>query len=94
MIYKTIFIAIGLCRDGIKEVLGLWFGGNESAYFWMSVLNDIRARGVNDILIISTNNLNGFTDKIKNVFPKSKKQICVIQQIRKYTKINIRSLLM
>ena len=82
VINKTVYIAIGLKRDGKKEVLGLWLGKNESAAFWMSVLTDMRARGVEDILITATDNLNGFTDTIRNVFPQSKTQICVIHQIR------------
>lgn len=82
VINKTVYIAVGLRRDGKKEVLGLWLGKNESAAFWMSVLTDIRARGTEDILITATDNLNGFTDTIKNVFPKSKTQICVVHQIR------------
>ena len=82
VINKTVYIAVGLRRDGIKEVLGLWLGKNESASFWMSVLTDIKVRGVNDILITSTDNLNGFTDTIKNVFPNSQTQICVVHQIR------------
>ena len=57
-------------------------GKNESAAFWMSVLTDIKARGVMDILITVTDNLNGFTETIRNVFPKSRAQICVIHQIR------------
>lgn len=86
VINKTIYIAIGLRRDGKKEVLGLWLGKNESASFWMSVLTDMKARGVEDILITATDNLNGFTDTIKNVFPASKTQICVIHQIRNASK--------
>ncbi len=82
VINKTIYIAVGLRRDGRREVLGLWLGKNESAAFWMSVLTDIRARGTEDILITATDNLNGFTDTIKNVFPESKTQICVVHQIR------------
>ena len=82
VINKTIYIAVGLNRDGKKEVLGLWLGKNESAAFWMSVLTDIRSRGVEDILITATDNLNGFTDTIRNVFPQSKTQICVVHQIR------------
>ena len=82
VINKTVYIAVGLKRDGKKEVLGLWLGKNESAAFWMSVLTDIRARGVEDILITATDNLNGFTDTIKSVFPKSATQICVVHQIR------------
>ena len=82
VINKTIYIAVGLRRDGKKEVLGLWLGKNESAAFWMSVLTDIKARGVEDLLITATDNLNGFTDTIKTVFPESKTQICVVHQIR------------
>jgi len=82
VINKTMYIAVGLQRDGKKDVLGLWLGRNESAAFWMNVLTDIRARGTEDILITATDNLNGFTDTIKNVFPQSKTQICVVHQIR------------
>ena len=82
VINKTIYIAVGLRRDGKKEVLGLWLGKNESAAFWMSVLTDIKSRGTEDILITATDNLNGVTDTIRNVFPESKTQICVVHQIR------------
>ena len=82
IINKTVYLAVGLRKDGRKEVLGLWLGKNESAAFWISVLTDIKARGVEDILITATDNLNGFTDTIKNVFPQSKTQICVVHQIR------------
>ncbi|MFV0588043.1 IS256 family transposase, partial [Bacteroides reticulotermitis] len=67
---------------GLKEVLGMWVGKAESASFWMGVLTDLRARGVEDILITVTDNLNGFTDTIKSVFPESTTQICVVHQIR------------
>ncbi len=82
VINKTIYIAVGLRTDGKKEVLGLWLGKNESSAFWMSVLSDIKARGTQDILITATDNLNGFTDTIKTMFPNSVTQICVIHQIR------------
>ena len=82
VINKTVYIAVGLRRDGKKEVLGLWLGKNESAAFWMSVLTDMKARGVEDLLITATDNLNGFTATIKTVFPESKTQICVVHQIR------------
>lgn len=82
VINKTVYIAVGLRRDGKKEVLGLWLGKNESASFWMSVLTDLRARGVEDIFITATDNLNGFTSTIKTVFPESATQICVVHQIR------------
>lgn len=82
VVNKTVYIAVGLRRDGKKEVLGLWLGKNESASFWMSVLTDMKARGVMDILITATDNLNGFTDTIQTVFPQSRTQICVVHQIR------------
>ena len=82
VINKTIYIAVGLRIDGKKEVLGLWLGKNESSAFWMSVLTDIKARGTQDILITATDNLNGFTDTIKTIFPNSVTQICVVHQIR------------
>lgn len=82
VVNKTIYIAIGLRKDGLKEVLGLWLGKNESAAFWLTVLTDLKARGVTDILITATDNLTGFTDAIESVFPESTKQICVVHQIR------------
>ena len=86
VINKTIYIAVGLRKDGHKEVLGLWLGKNESAAFWMSVLTDMKARGVRDILVTVTDNLNGFTETIATVFPESTKQICVVHQIRNSAK--------
>jgi putative transposase len=86
VVNKTIYIAVGLRRDGHKEVLGLWLGKNESAAFWMTVLTDMRARGVEDVLITATDNLNGFTDTIKTIFPNSTTQICVVHQIRNASK--------
>ena len=82
VVNKAIYLAIGLRSDGRKEVLGMWLGKNESAAFWMSVLTDLKSRGVQDILITVTDNLNGFTDTITQVFPESTKQICVVHQIR------------
>jgi transposase-like protein len=86
VINKTIYIAVGLKKDGLKEVLGLWLGKNETSAFWMSVLTDVKARGVEDILITATDNLNGFTDTIKTIFPNSTTQICVVHQIRNASK--------
>ncbi len=86
VVNKAIYLAVGLRKDGLKEVLGMWLGKNESSAFWMSVLTDMKTRGVEDILITVTDNLNGFTDTIKNVFPNSDTQICVIHQIRNSSK--------
>jgi putative transposase len=79
---KTIYLAVGLNLEGRKELLGMWLGQNESAAFWQGVLTDMKARGVEDILITVTDNLNGFTQSIKNVFPLADTQICVVHQIR------------
>ncbi|MEA5406102.1 IS256 family transposase [Arcicella sp. DC2W] len=82
VINKTVYIAVGLTKEGYKEVLGLWVGKNESASFWMNVLSDLKARGVEDILITATDNLQGFTQTIKTIFPQSNTQICIVHQIR------------
>ena len=82
VINKTIYLAVGLNREGYKELLGMWLGQNESAAFWQGVLTDLKARGVEDILVTVTDNLNGFTQSIKNVFPTADTQICVVHQIR------------
>ena len=82
VINKTIYLAVGLNAEGHKEMLGMWLGENESASFWMSVLTDLRSRGVDDILVTSTDNLKGFTEAITSIFPQSVTQICVVHQIR------------
>lgn len=81
-INKCIYLVIGLKNDGLKEVLGMWMAETESASFWMSVLTDLKARGVEDILIACTDNLKGFTDAIKGVFPQTVTQLCIVHQIR------------
>jgi len=82
IISKTIYLVIGLTQEGMKQVLGMWVAPTESASFWMSVLTDLKARGVEDILIASTDNLAGFTDAIKSVFPLAVTQLCVVHQVR------------
>ena len=82
VIDKTVYIAVGLNIEGKKEVLGMWLGKNEAASFWLSVLTDLKARGVKDILITATDNLKGFTEAIKSVFPDATKQVCIVHQIR------------
>lgn len=82
IINKTVYLCVGLNDRGCKEVLGMWIGKGESFSFWMGVLTDLKARGVEDILITVTDNLNGFTDTIKTVFPHSTPRICVVHQIR------------
>ena len=79
---KAIYTILAINIHGCKEVLGLYLGENKSASFWMSVLTDLKARGVLDILITATDNLKGFTEAIRSVFPQSTKQICIVHQIR------------
>jgi len=82
VINKTIFLVIGLNNEGMKEVLGMWINETESASFWLTVLTDLKTRGVEDILIACTDNLKGFTDAIKSSYPKTITQLCVVHQIR------------
>lgn len=72
--------------DGRKDVLGMWVGENESAKFWAGVLNSLRNRGVEDILIACTDNLTGFSQAIEAVFPKTDIQNCIIHQLRNSSK--------
>ncbi len=76
VIRKTMYIALGINLEGRKECLGLWLSENESSKFWLSVLNDIHARGVKDILITSVDGLTGFPEAINAVFPKTDIQLC------------------
>lgn len=82
VVNKTIYLAVGLNTEGRKEILGMWLGENESAAFWQGVMTDLKARGVEDILVTVTDNLNGFTGAITNVFPLANTQVCVVHQIR------------
>ena len=86
VVKKAVYIAIGIKLNGLKEVLGMWIGGNESAKYWLGVLNEIKNRGVEDILIISVDGLTGFADAINAVFPQTEIQRCIVHQIRYTTK--------
>ena len=86
MVKKAVYIAIGINMDGMKEVLGMWVGENESAKFWLSVMNSLKNRGVEDILIACVDGLTGFTNAIEAVYPKTEIQQCIIHQIRNTTK--------
>ena len=82
VITKAVYSVLGVNIHGQKEVLGLYLGQHESATFWLQVLTDLSQRGIEDILIASIDNLNGFADAIENIFPKTEVQLCVIHQIR------------
>ena len=86
IVKKAVYIAIGINMDGKKDVLGMWVGENESARFWAGVLNSMRNRGVDDILIACTDNLTGFSQAIEAVFPQTDIQNCIIHQLRNSSK--------
>lgn len=86
IIKKAVYIAIGINMDGLKEVLGMWVGENESAKFWVSVMNGLKNRGVEDILIACVDGLTGFPAAIEAVYPKTEIQQCIIHQIRNTTR--------
>ena len=86
IIKKAVYIAIGINLDGRKDVLGMWVGENESAKFWATILNSMKNRGVEDILITCTDNLTGFSAAIEAVFPKTEIQNCIIHQLRNSSK--------
>ena len=79
---KAAYMIIGIDLDGRKDVLGIWIGEHESSKFWLTVLNEIRNRGVEDILIACVDNLNGFSEAIRATFPETEIQKCVVHQIR------------
>jgi len=83
---KAVYVAIGVRLNGTKEVMGMWIGGNESAKYWLGVLNEIKNRGVEDIMIVSVDGLTGFVDAIGAVFPKAEIQRCIVHQVRYTTK--------
>ena len=82
VINKTIYLIVGVNKDGFKEVLGMWIAETESASFWLSALNDLKARGVEDVLIACTDNLAGIKQAIKAIFPATITQLCIVHQIR------------
>jgi putative transposase len=83
---KAVYIAIGTDLEGKKDVLGIWVGANESAKYWLGVLNGLKNRGVQDILIASVDGLTGFSEAISAAFPQTEIQRCVIHQIRSSTR--------
>lgn len=86
IVKKAVYIAIGINMDGKKDVLGMYVGENESAKYWLSILNGLKNRGVADILITCIDGLVGFPEAINAVYPKTEIQQCIIHQIRNSTK--------
>jgi len=79
---RALHFAIGINLEGKKELLGMWMTDNEGAKFWLSVVTDLKNRGVEDILIASVDGLKGFSEAINSVFPQTVVQRCIIHQIR------------
>ena len=86
VVKKAVYIGIGTDLEGKKDVLGIWIGATESAKYWLSVLNGLKNRGVNDILIVSVDGLTGFSEAIAAAYPRTEIQRCIIHQIRSSTR--------
>jgi putative transposase len=79
---KAVYLALGVAADGTKDILGLWIETTEGAKFWLKVMNDLKARGVEDILIAIVDGLKGFPEAIEAVFPSAAVQTCIVHLIR------------
>ena len=86
VINKCVYSVLGIDMDGKKDILGIWISETESASFWATVFNELKNRGVKDILIACHDNLSGFTNALEAVFPKTENQLCIIHMIRNSTK--------
>lgn len=83
---KAVYCLIGINREGVKDLLGLYISENEGARFWLNILTEIQNRGVHDIIIACIDNLKGFAEAIEAVFPHTEVQLCVVHQIRNSTR--------
>jgi putative transposase len=79
---KAVHIALGVRADGTKEILGLWLEQNEGAKFWLRVMNELKNRGVEDVLIAVVDGLKGFPEAITAVFPRATVQTCIVHLLR------------
>lgn len=83
---KALYLALGINMDGKKEALGFYLSQTEGAKFWMSVLTDLKNRGVQDILIACMDGLTGFPDAVRAIYPQTKVQLCIVHMVRNSTK--------
>lgn len=86
IISKAAYVILGINQDGKKDIIGIWVGENEGSKFWLQILNEVKNRGVDDILIACIDGLTGFSEAIKTVYPKTEIQRCIIHQIRNTVK--------
>jgi putative transposase len=82
VVNKVVYLALGIDLEGQKDLLGMWIAHNEGAKFWLSVLTELKNRGINDILIACIDGLKGFPDAIESVFPDTDIQLCIVHMIR------------
>jgi putative transposase len=82
VITKAMYSILAITIHGHKEILGLYLSESEGAHFWLGVLNDLRHRGLNDVLIVCIDGLKGFPEAIAEVFPRAEVQLCIVHQIR------------
>ena len=86
VVKKAAYIVLGINKDGYKEILGIWIGENETSKFWLGVLNDLKSRGVLDILIMCSDNLTGIKQAIETAYPNTIQQRCIVHMIRNSVK--------
>ena len=82
VINKAVYLALGVNLEGKKELLGLWLSENEGAKFWLSVMTELKNRGVKDVLIACVDGLTGFPEAIATAFPKTQVQLCIVHRVR------------
>jgi len=82
VVSRAVYNILALNKDGYKELLGMYISESEGANFWLSVLTDLKSRGVQDILIVCTDNLSGFSQAILSIYPEAEIQKCIVHQIR------------
>ena len=82
IVSKCAYIVLGVNGQGYKEVLGIWIGESEGAKFWMGILNELKNRGVEDVLIVCIDGLRGFSEAIKAIYPSAEIQQCIVHQVR------------
>jgi len=85
-VMKSVYAALGVNFDGKKEVLGLWIALNEGAKFWMSVLAELKNRGVQNILIACMDGFSGFPEAVRSIYPDTRVQPCIVHKVRNSTK--------
>lgn len=82
IVKKAAYVILGVNTEGFKEILGIWIGENESAKYWLGILNELRNRGVKDVLIVCSDGLKGMNEAIKAVYPEAMQQRCIVHLIR------------